>query len=139
MNKEPYNEYFVVFPSGNCKGFNDIEGTKAYINNYYERRIDRVLHKDGYNDATDIGADEYRLNVFTQLGVEEGKCQIYKVQDFINIIEKEFVFEDEKKEIIFELCEAKMDFNIYDYGLDALLTSIQEVEYQEDFGDKMRG
>ena len=58
MDKEPYNEYLVVMPTGNCKGFNDIEGAKAYINMYYELRLDDVFHEDGFNDATEIGGDE---------------------------------------------------------------------------------
>ncbi|AQS02866.1 hypothetical protein [Clostridium beijerinckii] len=138
MDKEPYNEYLVVMPTGNCKGFNDIEGVKAYINMYYELRLDDVFHKDGYNDATEIGGDEYRYNVFTQLGAEEGaKCEIYKTVSFIEEINKELVFEDEKEEIISKLCEAKINFNIYDYSLDAVLANIQEVEYMEDYGTKI--
>ncbi|AJG96926.1 hypothetical protein LF65_00249 [Clostridium beijerinckii] len=138
MDKEPYNEYLVVMPTGNCKGFNDIEGVKAYINMYYELRLDDVFHKDGYNDATEIGGDEYRYNVFTQLGAEEGaKCEIYKTVSFIEEINKELVFEDEKEEIISKLCEAKINFNIYDYSLDAILANIQEVEYMEDYGTKI--
>jgi hypothetical protein len=139
MEKEPYNEYLLVFPSGNCKGFNDIEGAKAYINNYYERRLDDVFHKDGYNDATEIGGDESRLNVFTQLGVEEGKCEIYKTEDFINILENELIFEEDRDEIISKISEAKINLNIYDYGLDEILAQIQEVEYMDDFGTKVRG
>ncbi|OOM11301.1 hypothetical protein [Clostridium saccharobutylicum] len=139
MSNEPYNEYLLVMPSGNCKGFNDIEGVKSYINNYYERRLDDVFHKDGYNDATEMGGDECRLNVFTQLGVEEGKCEIYKTEEFINIINEEMTFEEDRAEIVSKLSEAKIDFNIYDYGLDELLAHIQEVEYMEDFGDKVRG
>lgn len=139
MYDEPYNEYLLVFPSGNCKGFNDIEGAKAYINMYYELRFDDVLHKDGFNDGTEIGGDEPRLNVFTQLGVEEGKCEVYKTQEFIEILKNELIFEEDKEEIISKLCEAKINFNIYDYGLDELLAHIQEVEYMEDFGTKVRG
>lgn len=139
MDKEPYNEYLLVMPSGNCKGFNDIEGAKAYINIYYELKFDDVLHKDGYNDGTEIGGDENRLNVFTQLGVEEGKCEIYKTEDFIEILKNELIFEDDKEEVISKLSEAKIDFNIYDYGLDEILAHIQEVEYMEDFGTKVRG
>lgn len=139
MRNEPYNEYLLVMPSGNCKGFNDIEGVKAYINNYYERKLDDVFHEDGYNDATEMGGDECRLNVFTQLGVEEGKCEIYKTEEFINMINKEMTFQEDKEEIISKLSQAKIDFNIYDYGLDEFLTHIQEVEYMEDFGDKLRG
>lgn len=139
MDKEPYNEYLLVMPSGNCKGFNDIEGVKAYINMYYELKYDDVMHKDGYNDATDIGGDEYRLNIFTQLGVEEGKCEIYKTEDFIEILENELIFEEDREEIISKLSEGKIDLNIYDYGLDEILAHIQEVEYMEDFGSKVRG
>lgn len=96
------------------------------------------FHKDGYNDATEIGGDEYRYNVFTQLGAEEGaKCEIYKTVSFIEEINKELVFEDEKEEIISKLCEAKINFNIYDYSLDAVLANIQEVEYMEDYGTKI--
>lgn len=136
MDKEPYNEYLLILPSGNCKGFNDIEGAKAYINIYYEWRYDDVIHKDGYNDATEINGDEPRFNVFTQLGAEEGaKCEIYKTEAFIEAINKEMVFEDEKEEIISKLCEGKINFNIYDYGLDKILADIQEVEYVDDFGD----
>lgn len=139
MYDEPYNEYLLIFPSGNCKGFNDIEGAKAYINMYYELRFDDVLHKDGFNDGTEIGGDEPRLNVFTQLGVEEGKCEVYKTQEFIEILKNELIFEEDKEEVISKLCEAKINFNIYDYGLDELLAHIQEVEYMEDFGTKVRG
>ena len=57
MDKEIYNDYLVVMPSGNCKGFNDLESVKAYINIYYERKIDNSLHEDGYNDATEIGGE----------------------------------------------------------------------------------
>lgn len=136
MDKEPYNEYLVVMPSGNCKGFNDIEGAKAYINIYYEWKYDDVIHKDGFVDATEIGGDQPRFVVFTQLGAEEGaKCEIYKTEALINAINKELVFEDEKEEIISKLCEAKVEFNIYDYSLDTVLADIQEVEYMEDFGD----
>lgn len=135
MDYEPYNEYFIMMPSGNCKGFNDIEGAKAYINNYYEMRLDDVFHKDGYNDATEIGGDEYRYNVFTQLGAEEGaKCEIYKTEEFIEAINRNLVFEEEKEEVISKLCEAKINLNIFDYSLDEVLSDIQEVEYMEDFG-----
>lgn len=139
MAREIYNEYLLVMPSGNCKGFNDIEGVKAYINFYYEKRFDHTLHEDGYNDATEIGGDEPRLNVFTQLGVEEGKCEVYKTQDFIEILDNDLIFEEDKEEIISKLSEAKINLNIYDYGLDEILAHIQEVDVMDDFGDKVRG
>ena len=139
MDREIYNDYLLIMPSGNCKGFNDIEGAKAYINVYYEKRFDDTLHEDGYNDATEIGGDEPRLNVFTQLGVEEGKCEIYKTNDFVEILDNELTFEEDKEEIISKLSEAKIKLNIYDYSLDKILAQIQEVDVMEDFGDKVRG
>lgn len=139
MAREIYNEYLLIMPSGNFKGFNDIEGVKAYINFYYEKRFDHTLHEDGYNDATEIGGDEPRLNVFTQLGVEEGKCEVYKTHDFIEILDNELIFDEDKEEIISKLSEAKINLNIYDYGLDEILAHIQEVDVMDDFGDKVRG
>lgn len=55
------------------------------------------------------------------------------------MINEEMTFEEDRAEIVSKLSEAKMDFNIYDYGLDELLAHIQEVEYMENFGDKVRG
>lgn len=138
MDREIYNDYLLVMPSGNCKGFNDIEGAKAYINVYYEKRFDDTLHEDGYNDGTDIGGDATRLNVFTQLGVEEGKCEIYRTNDFVEILDNELTFEEDKKQIISKLSEAKINLNIYDYGLDEILAHIQEVDVMEDYGETVR-
>lgn len=139
MDKEIYNDYLLVMPSGNCKGFNDLESVKAYINIYYERKFDHTIHHDGYNDATEIGGDEPRLNVFTQLGVEEGKCEVYKTEEFIKKLREELVFDEEKEEVISKLSEAKIDLNIYDYSLDENLAHIQEIDVMEDYGDKVRG
>ncbi|OOM82458.1 hypothetical protein CLPUN_01600 [Clostridium puniceum] len=138
MDREIYNDYLLIMPSGSCKGFNDLEGVKAYINLYYEKRFDDTLHEDGYNDATESGGDDPRLNVFTQLGVEEGKCEVYRTQDFVEILDNELIFEEDKEEIISKLSEAKIKLNIYDYGLDEILAHIQEVDVMEDFGEKVR-
>ena len=114
MDKEIYNDYLLIMPSGNCKGFNDLEGAKAYINVYYERRFDHTLHEDGYNDATEIGGNDPRMNVFTQLGVGEGKCEVYKTEELIEKIKEELVFDEEKEEVISKLSEAKINLNIYE-------------------------
>lgn len=135
MDNEVYNEYLLVMPSGNCKGFNDLESAKAYINIYYERRLDDTLHRDGYNDATEIGGDEPRLNVFTQLGVEEGKCEVYRNEEFIQRLRDELVFAEEKEDVISKLSEAKINLNIYDYGLDEILAHIEEINVMENYGE----
>jgi len=139
MEKEIYNDYFLVMPSGNCKGFNDLESAKAYINIYYERRINDGIHEEGYDDATEIGGDKPRKNICTQLGVEEGKCQVYKTEDFIRKISEELVFDEEKEEVISKLCEGKIDLNIYDYSLDEILANIEEIDVMEAYGDQVRG
>jgi len=135
MDKEIYNDYLVVMPSGNCKGFNDLESVKAYINIYYERKIDKSLHEDGYNDATEIGGEKPRKNICTQLGVQEGKCEVYNTKDFIEKLKEELVFDEEKEEVISKLSEAKIDFNIYEYRLDEILEQIEEINVMEDYGE----
>ena len=135
MENEIYNDYLLVMPNGDCKGFNDLEGVKAHINIYYERKIDDVVHEDGYNDATEIGGNDPRMNVFTQLGVEEGKCEVYKTEEFIEKLREELVFDEEKEEVISKLSEAKINFNIYDYSLDKVLANIEEVNVMENYGE----
>ena len=135
MESEIYNDYLLVMPNGDCKGFNDLEGVKAHINIYYERRIDATIHEDGYNDATEIGGNDPRLNVFTQLGVEEGKCEVYKTEEFIEKLRDELILDEEKEEVISKLSEAKINFNIYDYSLDDILAHIEEVDVMEDYGE----
>lgn len=135
MDKEAYNEYLIIMPSGNCKGFNDLESAKAYINIYYERKFDDTLHKDGYNDATEMGGEDPRANIFTQLGVEEGKCEVYKTEEFIKKLQEELIFDEEKEEVISKLLEAEIDFNIYNYGLDEILAQIEEINVMENYGE----
>ena len=135
MEMEIYNDYLLVMPSGNCKGFNDLEGVKAHINVYYERRLDDTLHEDGYNDATEIGGNDPRMNVFTQLGVEEGKCEVYKTEELIEKIKEELVFDEEKEEVISKLSEAKINLNIYEYSLDKILAHIEEINVMETYGE----
>ena len=135
MDNEIYNEYLLVMPSGNCKGFNDLEATKAYINIYYEKKIDESLHEDGYNDATEIGGEKPRKNICTQLGMEEGKCEVYRTEDFIGKLREELVFDEEKEEVILKLSESKINLNIYDYGLDEILAQIEEINVMEDYGE----
>jgi hypothetical protein len=135
MENEIYNDYLLVMPSGNCRGFNDLESTKAYINIYYERKFDNTLQQDGYNDATEVGGEDPRANIFTRLGVEEGKCKVYKTEEFIKKLKEELVFDEEKDEMISKLSEAKIELNIYDYRLDEILAQIEEINVMEDYGE----
>lgn len=135
MDSVPSNEYLLVMPDGECKGFNDLREAKAYINVYYERKIDEDVDEHGYNDATDIGGGDARQNVCTQLGVEEGKCKVYDMDEFIKKLEEELVFDNEKKEVISKLMEEDLDINVYNYNLDLILADIDDIDMMEPYGE----
>lgn len=135
MDKVPCNEYLLVMPDGECKGFNDLKEAKAYINIYYERKIDKDLDEDDYNDQTDIGGKDSRQNICTHLGVEEGKCEVYDMEKFINKLEEELVFDNEKNEIISKLMEEHLDINVYDYNLDVILADTEVIDMMEPYGE----
>ena len=135
MNREPYNEFLLIMPEGTCKGFNDFESAKAYINIYYERAIDENIDDDDENDMTEIGSGDTRINICTKLGVEEGKCELYKTEEVINKISDELVFDTEKKEIVEKLCEADIDFNIYDNNLALLISDVEPIDIMETYGE----
>ena len=135
MDKVPCNEYLLVMPDGECKGFNDLKEAKAYINIYYERKIDEDVDEHGYNDFTDIGGGDARHNICTQLGVEEGKCEVYNMDEFIKKLEGELVFDNEKNEIISKLMEDHLDINLYNYNLDMILADMDSIDMMEPYGE----
>ena len=135
MDKEPNNEYLLIMPDGDCRGFNDFQSAKAYINVYYERLIDENIDEDEYNDITEIGSDDTRTKICTRSGVEEGRCELYNTEDVIEKINSELVFDVEKKEVIEKLCEAEINFNIYKNNLDLLISDIEPIDIMESYGE----
>ena len=135
MDKEPNNEYLLIMPDGDCRGFNDFQSAKAYINVYYERLIDENIDEDEYNDITEIGSDDTRTKICTRSGVEEGRCELYNTEDVIEKINSELVFDVEKKEVIEKLCEAEINFNIYRNNLDLLISDIEPIDIMESYGE----
>lgn len=135
MDRIPSNEYLLVMPNGDCVGFNDLKEAKAYINIYYERKIDEDIDEHDYNDATEIGGGDSRQNICTQLGVEEGKCEVYNMEEFINKLEEELVFDNEKDEIISKLMEEDLDINVYKYNLDMILADTDVIDMMEPYGE----
>lgn len=135
MNKEPNNEYLLIMPDGDCKGFNDLESAKAYVNIYYERLIDENIDEDDYNDATEIGSGDTRIKICTELGVEDGKCELYNTEEVIDKIDEQLVFDAEKNEIIEKLCDAEINFNIYDNNLDLLISDVEPIDIMESYGE----
>lgn len=135
MYNEPNNEYLLVMPNGECKGFNDFESAKAYINVYYERLIDKNVDEDEYNDVTEIGSDDTRTKICTKSGVEEGRCELYNMEDVIDKINSDLVFDEEKKEVIEKLCKLEINFNIYDNNLDVLISDVEPIDIMETYGE----
>ncbi|GAA0078223.1 hypothetical protein UT300005_26010 [Clostridium sp. CTA-5] len=135
MSIVPFNEYLLVMPTGDAKGFNDLELLKAYINVYYEKKIDHEILKNDYNDPTEIGAEEPRRNICTQLGVEEGRCEVYSIESFIEKLREELVFERDKEEIITQLLKEDINFNVYSYNLDVVLADVDMIDVREAYGD----
>ena len=135
MNSEAFNEYLLVMPDGDAKGFNDLESAKAYINRYYLNIVSHDREEDDYNDVTELDEEKATRNVCTNLGVEEGKCEVYKLNDFIDKINEQVVFDYEKEEIISKLCEKHIDLNVYNYNLDLILADTDVVDVMEPYGE----
>ena len=129
----PYNEYILIEPDGRCRGFTDYEGAKAYVNIYYERFVDKKIDESDYNDLTDIGGENSREAICAKAGAEIGLCQVYKIEDFINQVNKELVFEDEKEEVISKVIDKNIDLNIKDYNLDLVLAELESVDLMEPY------
>ncbi|GAB6170480.1 hypothetical protein JCM1393_29400 [Clostridium carnis] len=134
MNIVPYNSYLLVLPNGDTKGFNDLELAKAYINRYYEEKILVYSNKDDYQDVTEL-VGQVRNNICQQLGVDEGECSVYNIEDFIERVREELIFDEEKEEIISKLLKENIQLNIYEYSLDRLLNDIEKITMIEPFGE----
>ena len=137
MNIVPSNEYLLVMPSGNVKGFDDYAMAKAYINNYYykTRRVEEV---GAYDDLTN-DFDDIVDTVCYKIGIEEGECQLYYTSDIIEKLQDELVFNEEKEEVISKLMAPKIEFNTYDYALDNIFRDVQPIDIMEQYGDPITG
>ena len=138
MNIVPSNEYLLVMPSGNVKGFDDYAMAKAYINNYYYYKTRRVEEVGEYDDLTN-DFDDIVDTVCYKIGIEEGECQLYYTSDIIEKLQDELVFNEEKEEVISKLMAPKIEFNTYDYALDNIFRDVQPIDIMEQYGDPITG
>ena len=138
MNIVPSNEYLLVMPSGNVKGFDDYAMAKAYINNYYYYKTRRVEEVGVYDDLTN-DFDDIVDTVCYKIGIEEGECQLYYTSDIIEKLQDELVFNEEKEEVISKLMAPKIEFNTYDYALDNIFRDVQPIDIIEQYGDPITG
>ncbi len=138
MNIVPSNEYLLVMPSGNVKGFDDYAMAKAYINNYYYYKTRQVEEVGAYDDLTN-DFDDIVDTVCYKIGIEEGECQLYYTSDIIEKLQDELVFNEEKEEVISKLMAPKIEFNTYDYALDNIFRDVQPIDIMEQYGDPITG
>lgn len=134
MNISPYHEYLLVLTDGSTIGFQDLETTKAYINTYYYNKVKNDEELIELDDRTD--SSEQLINTTCQrLGVDEGEVAVYKIDDIIEKIQEEFVFDDEKEEVISKLLQEDIKINVIDYGIDFILHDIDSVNVMEIYGE----
>ena len=112
------NDYILLMPSGELRGFKDIDSARGTIYQYDINTIMENVHSGGeyeydmYNQQNDVGIIA---------GVENGECQIFDLEDFISKIRESGMFQDEKDEIINKLLQENINLNVYDLGLFNLL------------------
>lgn len=113
----PANNYAVVLPDGELVGFEESEMAQGYINNYYREKIKKLHNKAEYKDL-EINEETSWQEMYTRLGVDEGECKIYKIDDVIETIRESAILEEEKEELIKRIMDEHIDLNINDFGVD---------------------
>ena len=138
MSIVPSFEYLLVMTSGNIIGFHDEETAKAYINNYYYFRTRDNDVVGAYEDLTE-DFDDIANVICYKSGVEEGECRLYNTREIIEKIQDEFVFEDEKEELIMKLLYNPTEINTFDYAIDNIFTNSNSIDIMEPYGDPITG
>ena len=138
MSIVPSFEYLLVMTSGNIIGFHDEETAKAYINNYYYFRTRDNDVVGAYEDLTE-DFDDIANVICYKIGVEEVECRLYNTREIIEKIQDEFVFEDEKEELIMKLLYNPTEINTFDYAIDNIFTNSNSIDIMEPYGDPITG
>ena len=134
MSNIPNFDYLLVMPSGNVRGFEDIESAKGYVNNYYYKKTISTDVIGAYKDLIE-DFDDISDVLSYKSGVEEGECRLYNTSsDNLDLESKE-----EKEELISKLLSNKIDINIYDYGIDNIFTNSDSTDIMEPYGEYTKG
>lgn len=134
MSSIPEFQYLLVMPSGNIKGFDDLDTTKAYINLYYMQQVRNSDIITEVNDLTD-SSEQFINTVCQNLGVIEGECRVYKTNDIIEKIQEDIVFDEEKEELISKLLSKNININIYDFAIDNIFNDVEAINVMETYGE----
>ncbi|MGL5150579.1 MAG: hypothetical protein ACRC7N_08435 [Clostridium sp.] len=116
----PANNYAIVFPNGKVTGVEEKELALGYINTYYRDRLDQIHEKEDYEEL-EKNEETTWLEIYTRLGVDEGECRVFNIDELIEHIREAAILEDEKEDLISRLMEDKIDLNINDFGIDDIL------------------
>ena len=121
-----FNNYVVAQPNGDLIGFKELSDARSFISTY---NINNILENSPIAENAEKFFDLYQekdqqdLGIIT--GVDEGECKIYDLEDFIEKVRESDFFESEKDEIISQLLKEDIKLNIYDYGIDNILTDVK--------------
>lgn len=118
----PVNSYLVLMPSGNMRGFKDVDHARGLIQEYYLKKTLSSIH-NGEEGSQDMHEDFNDIGIVA--GVEDGECQIYNLDDFMDKIRNSDIFQEEKDELISELLKENIKLNVYDYGVYDLLSDVE--------------
>lgn len=124
-NSIPINNYVIVLPSGEVKGFIEEDDAHTFFFGYYEGKVNDLA------DSRELCYEDYAtepidssIEICIGLGVNEGDCTIYNLHDFISKIQESSLFDEEKQEIITKLMASNIKFNVYDYQIDNILPDV---------------
>lgn len=121
-----FNNYVVAQPNGDLIGFKELSDARSFISTY---NLNNILENSPIAENAEKFFDLYQEKDQQDLGiikgVDEGECKIYDLEDFIEKVRESDFFQSEKDEIIFELLKEDIKLNIYDYGIDNILTDVK--------------
>lgn len=112
------NDYVLLMPSGELRGYKDIDSARGTIYEYDVLQMLEYVHS-GTEDEFDMYTQQNDVGIIE--GVENGECQIFNLDDFITKIQESGMFQDEKDEVISKLLQENININVYDLGLFNLL------------------
>lgn len=121
-----FNNYVVAQPNGDLIGFKELSDARSFISTY---NLNNILENSPIAENAEKFFDLYQekdqqdLGIIT--GVDEGECKIYDLEDFIEKLRESDFFQSEKDEIISQLLKEDIKLNIYDYGIDNILTDVK--------------
>lgn len=122
------NNYIVVDPSGDIRGFVELSDARNYTSCYYLDNILEYRPRDVNNSKmfdVYLEEDQEALNYIT--GVNEGECRIFDLDSVIERVREDSYFQEEKDEIISKLLKENINLNIYDYGIDNIFVDVKQL------------